>query len=445
LNAQASVYLDEAMRRAQARDLGQLRRAQVQVPALIDAPNWVNQLILAADNFVFARPLPEVPDGESIIAGYPWFGDWGRDTMIALPGLTLATGRYDTARRILRTFARFVDQGMLPNVFPGAGTTPEYNTVDAALWYIEAWRAYLEAIDDRASLREAFPVLQSIIDWHVKGTRYGIGMDEQDALLRAGEPGVQLTWMDAKIGDWVVTPRIGKPVEVNALWYNAVCSMAQLAELIKQPAASYRALAARIAQGFQRFIIPEGEGLFDVIDGPEGLDATLRPNQIFAVSLPHSALDTKAQASVLRACAGSLLTSYGLRSLAPTHRDFRPQYFGGVWERDGGYHQGPVWGFLLGHYALAEYRVGKDAKVAQSRLEPLRDHLLDAALGTVSEVFDGAAPHTPRGAPSQAWSVACALEAWWRLENSKQSVKRDEARDTEKMIKAEAGKKALAA
>jgi 4-alpha-glucanotransferase len=424
LNASASVYLDEALRRARARDLGQLRRAQVQVPELISAPSWIDQLILAADSFVFARPLPEVADGESIIAGYPWFGDWGRDTMIALSGLTLATGRYDTARRILQTFARFVDRGMLPNVFPGAGTTPEYNTVDAALWFIEAWRAYLEAIDDRASLRESFPVLQSIIDWHIKGTRFGIGMDESDGLLRAGEPGVQLTWMDAKLGDWVVTPRIGKPVEINALWYNAVSSMAHLADLVKLPSKSYRELAARIALGFQRFIADPETGLYDVLDGPDGNDATLRPNQIFAVSLPHSPLDAQAQAAVVRACAGSLLTSYGLRSLAPTHPEFRQQYFGGVWERDSGYHQGPVWAFLLGHYALAEHRVRGDASGAQALLQPLRDHLLDAALGTVSEVFDGAPPHTPRGAPSQAWSVACALEAWWRLEKAKRQVPR---------------------
>jgi 4-alpha-glucanotransferase len=445
LNPSASVYLDEALRRAQARDLGQLRRVQVQVPALIGAPSWIDQLILAADSFVFARPLPEVPDGESIIAGYPWFGDWGRDTMIALPGLTLATGRYDTARRILQTFARFVDRGMLPNVFPGAGTTPEYNTVDAALWYIEAWRAYLEAIDDRASLREVFPVLQSIIEWHIKGTRFGIGMDPADSLLRAGEPSVQLTWLDAKIGDWVVTPRIGKPVEVNALWYNAVCSMAHLAELIKVPSKPYRDLASRIARGFRRFVISEGEGLYDVVDGPEGLDATLRPNQIFAVSLSYSALDVKTQESVVRACAGSLLTSYGLRSLTPTHRDFHARYHGGVWERDGGYHQGPVWAFLLGHYALAEYRVRGDAKAAQSRLEPLRDHLLDAALGTVSEIFDGAAPHTPRGAPSQAWSVACALEAWWRLEKTKRAVNQADTQSIEKDVSSKASKKALAA
>ena len=186
LNANASVYLEEALRRAQARDLGQLRRAQVQVPELLDAPRWLDQLVLAADNFVFSRPLPEVPDGESVIAGYPWFGDWGRDTMIALPGLTLATGRFDTARRILQTFARFVDQGMLPNVFPGAGDKPEYNTVDAALWYIEAWRAYVDALEDVGSLKRVFPVLESIVEWHLKGTRYGIGVDAADGSAARG-------------------------------------------------------------------------------------------------------------------------------------------------------------------------------------------------------------------------------------------------------------------
>jgi predicted glycogen debranching enzyme len=431
LAPQASIYLDEALRRAQARDLGQLRRVQVQVPELIDAPNWVDQLLLAADSFIFARPLHEVPEGESVIAGYPWFGDWGRDTMIALPGLTLATGRYDTARRVLQTFARFVEQGMLPNVFPGAGDTPDYNAADAALWYIEAWRAYVEAIGDRQSLREGFPVLESIIDWHIKGTRYGIGMDPADALLRAGEAGVQVTWMDAKIGDWVVTPRRGKPVEINALWFNALSSMAQLAELLKLPSKSYRDLALRVRTGFQRFLKPEGDGLFDVLDTAEGNDGTVRPNQIFAVSLPFSALDRECQARVVRACGRELLTSYGLRSLSPSHRDFRPHYVGGVWERDGSYHQGPVWAFLLGHYALAEYRTTGDAAMAQARLDPLRDHLLDAALGTVSEIFDGAPPHTPRGAPSQAWSVACTLEAWWRLEKAKRQHKPDTAANAE--------------
>ena len=380
--------------------------------------------MLAAGRFQLARPQPGLPDGESVIAGYPWFGDWGRDTMIALPGLTLATGRFDSARRILRTFARFVDQGMLPNVFPGAGETPDYNTVDAGLWYFEAWRAYLEASGDWPVLTEVFPVLADMIDWHVRGTRYRIGMDATDGLLHAGEPGVQLTWMDAKVGDWVVTPRIGKPVEINALWYNALNIMADFAERLGQPSASYAELAARVRQGFQRFIRPNGAGLFDVLDGPNGDDPTPRPNQIFAVSLPHSSLDPEIQQTVVRVCGRELLTSYGLLSLAPDHPDYRPYYLGGVWERDGSYHQGPVWAWLLGHYALAEYRVHGDAAAAQARLWPIRDHLLDAGLGTVSEILDGAAPHIPRGAPAQAWSVACVLEAWWWLERLKRQGSR---------------------
>ncbi|MGH8532861.1 MAG: amylo-alpha-1,6-glucosidase, partial [Gammaproteobacteria bacterium] len=369
-------------------------------------------------NFVFARPLPEVPEGESIIAGYPWFGDWGRDTMIALPGLTLATGRFESARRILETFARFIDRGMLPNVFPGSGERAEYNSVDAALWYIEAWRAYAEASGDRQALSEALPVLEQIIAHYRDGTRYGIVMDPEDGLLRAGEAGVQITWMDAKVGEWVVTPRIGKPVEVNALWYNALNCLVEFTQRLNRDAEPYRRLAERARKGFGRFVRPEG-GLFDVLDGPNGDDATLRPNQIFAVSLPYSPLERSNQIGVLRACGRELLASYGLRSLSPAHPDYRPNYLGGVWERDGGYHQGPVWTWLLGHYALAEYRVHGDADAAQSRLEPIRDHLLDAGLGTVSEIFDGAPPHTPRGAPSQAWSVACVLEAWWRLERAK--------------------------
>jgi 4-alpha-glucanotransferase len=412
LNASASVYLDEALRRARARDLGQLRRAQVQVPELIDAPSWVDQLILAADSFVFAGRCRKLPDGESIIAGYPWFGDWGRDTMIALSGLMLATGRYDTARRILQTFARFVDRGMLPNVFPGAGTTPEYNTVDAALWFIEAWRAYLEAIDDRASLREAFPVLQSIIDWHIKGTRYGIGMDENDALLRAGEPGVQLTWMDAKLGDWVVTPRIGKPVEINALWYNAVSSMAHLADLLKLPSKNYRELASRIALGFQRFIVGPDAGFVRCArrSGRQRCDVAAQ-SDLRSQPAAQSRSTRKHRRRLCMPVRATCSTSYGLRSLAPTHPEFRATIF----RRRVGARQrlspGPGLGFPCS-VTTRSLSIACEAMLQGRRraLEPLRDHLLDAALGTVSEVFDGAPPHTPRGAPSQAWSVACALE-----------------------------------
>jgi predicted glycogen debranching enzyme len=418
LHDKASPYLEEAMRRMQAADRSLITKAALFNPAIGEAPDWVRQLVLAADSFIFKRPLEGTRDGESVIAGYPWFGDWGRDTMIALPGLTLACGRLDHARNILETFGRFVDGGMLPNVFPGNGERPEYNTVDAALWYIEAWRAYLAAVDDRDALARIFPVLEGIIDAYRRGTRYGIGMDAADGLIRAGEPGVQLTWMDAKVGDWVVTPRIGKPVEISALWYNALRIMSDFAALLGGDRAAYDALAETTRLGFRRFVRPDGLGLYDGLDTPNGDDATLRPNQIFAVSLTHSPLDEVDRACVVGIVGDRLLSSYGLRSLDPGHADYRPHYTGGVWERDGSYHQGPVWAWLLGHYALAEYRVHGDAKRALERLEPIRDHLFDAGLGTISEILDGGEPHTPRGCPAQAWSVACTLDAWIRLDRA---------------------------
>lgn len=414
-----SSYLTEAMRRHIMFDTGQLKRTQASVPEFIDAPEWVNQLVLASASFIFSRPLPDVPDGESVIAGYPWFGDWGRDTMIALPGLTITTRRYDTALQILNTFAGFINQGMLPNMFPGVGDQPAYNTVDAALWYIEAWRAFVAATDETVNLRQVFPILVEIIDWYIKGTRYQIHVDPADGLLYAGEPGVQITWMDAKVGDYVVTPRIGKPVEINALWYNALVTMAEFAIKLKKPASQYLEFAEKAKVGFKRFINADGTGLADVLDGPQGDDRTLRPNQIFAVSLYASPLNDKAKREVVQVCGRELLTTYGLRSLNISHPEFKPHYEGGVWERDTSYHQGPVWAFLLGHYALAEYKVSGDALAAQTNLEPIRDHLMDGGLGTVSEIFDGVVPHTPRGAPAQAWSVACILEAWVYLERQK--------------------------
>jgi predicted glycogen debranching enzyme len=379
------------------------------------APPWINRLVLAADTFVFARPLADEPNGQSVIAGYPWFGDWGRDTMISLPGLTLATGQSSTALRILQTFSRFVSQGMLPNVFPGAGQTPEYNTADASLWFFEAWRAYVAKTNDLAALRGAWPVLVEMVTWHQRGTRYGISVDSTDGLLRAGQPGVQLTWMDAKVGDWVVTPRIGKPVEINALWYNALCVMSQFAAMLGETD-TYAALAAATRAGFVRFVRDDGPGLHDVIDGPDGTDDRIRPNQIFAVSLPYSPLSTVDQAGVVEVCRLHLLTSYGLRSLAPGSGEYHPRYGGDVRERDGGYHQGAVWGWLLGHFALAVFRVTGDAVAAQALLEPMRDALADQGLGTIGEIFDGDAPHDPGGAPAQAWSVACTLQAWYALQ-----------------------------
>jgi predicted glycogen debranching enzyme len=422
LEGPASSDLGAALKRRRKRQRDVLDQAARHIPEMTAAPDWIAQLLLAADSFIFARALPGRPDGKSVIAGYPWFGDWGRDTMICLPGLALATGRPDWARDILLTFAGFVDRGMLPNVFPGAGEKPDYNTVDAGLWFFEGWRAYLEASDDLDSLAQVFPILSEMVEWHLRGTRYGIHVDPQDALLGAGEPGVQLTWMDAKVGDWVVTPRIGKPVEINALWYNALCIMAAFAGARGRPAEIYRNLAERVRASFLRFTDERTGGLYDVIDGPFGNDGSIRPNQLLAVSLPHSPLAPDLRARIVALCGQQLLTSYGLRSLSADHPDYAAHYWGDPRHRDGAYHQGTVWAWLLGHYALAEYRVYGDAGLALQRFAAMRDHLFDAGLGTISEIFEAEPPHLPCGTPSQAWSVACLLEAWWRLERAKRGA-----------------------
>jgi predicted glycogen debranching enzyme len=377
------------------------------------APGWIRQLVLAADQFIVQRALPEEPDGRSIIAGYHWFADWGRDTMIALPGLTLTTGRADIARKILLAFTRYVDGGMLPNNFPDAGGRPEYNTVDAALWFFEAVRQYFAATQDTATLRELFPVMAQMISAHLAGTRYQIHVDESDGLLYAGEPGVQLTWMDAKVGDWVVTPRIGKPVEINALWFNALETMASVAPLVKKSAGSYAKLAAQVKENFPKFWNARTGCCYDVIDSPGiGNDASLRPNQIFAVSLPSSPLTPEQQKLVVDFCAKRLLTSYGLRSLAQGEPGYQGHYGGGIRERDGAYHQGTVWGWLLGPFVLAHLRVYADRAAALSFLEPLGQQINTHGLGTLSEICDGDPPFTPRGCIAQAWTVGEVLRAW---------------------------------
>ncbi|MBI3637711.1 MAG: glycogen debranching enzyme family protein [Candidatus Rokubacteria bacterium] len=376
------------------------------------APAWIRRLVLAADQFIVRRPLPRDPDGRSIIAGYHWFADWGRDTMISLPGLALATGRSDVAGVILRTFARFVAQGLLPNRFLDAGEGADDNSVDAALWYVEAVRAYHAATGDEELLRELFASLAEIIAWYEKGTRYGIHVDPADGLLYAGEPGVQLTWMDVKIGDWVVTPRIGKPVEVNALWYNALRTMSALARHLGEPASTYETLAARTQSGFQRFWNVTAGCCFDVLDGPEGADPTLRPNQILAVSLPASPLLPAQQRSVVDICARHLLTSRGLRSLAPTEPGYQGHYGGDPRQRDTAYHQGTVWGWLLGPFVLAHLRVYRDPVAARSFLEPMADHLMAHGLGSLGEIFEGTPPFRPDGCIAQAWTVGEVLRAW---------------------------------
>ena len=387
-------------------------QARVEAAHCADAPPRIQHLVRAADQFIVSRPTEDAPNGQSIIAGYPWFGDWGRDTMIALPGLTLATGRQDTAARILRTFGRYVDRGMLPNRFPDHDDTPEYNTADATLWYVEALRATVEATDDTDLLADLFPVLQDIVRWHQEGTRYGIGVDPEDGLLRAGEPGVQLTWMDAKVGDWVVTPRMGKPVEINALWLNALRCIEAFAKQLGEDPTPYAEQADRVAASFNRFWNDEAGYCYDVLDGPDGHDARLRPNQLFAVSLPYSPLSSDQQRAVVDACAAHLYTPHGLRSLSPNADAYVGCYRGGVHHRDGAYHQGTVWSWLIGPFVRAHLRVYNDPAAAQRLLAPLLRHLDAHGVGSISEIFDGDAPFPPRGTPAQAWGVAELLAAW---------------------------------
>ncbi len=387
------------------------RRIAAQTSPLKD--EFAQALTAASEQYIVARG-----DKKTIIAGYHWFSDWGRDTMISLPGLTLPTGKHDVARSILSTFARHVDQGMLPNRFPDAGETPEYNTVDATLWFFEAARAYLAYTGDEEFVRtELYSVFTDIISWHTRGTRYGIKVDSS-GLLASGEPGVQLTWMDAKVGDWVVTPRQGKPVEIQALWYNALCIMEELAPKFGDDAGQkrYHNMAAMANWAFNRLFWNEKDNcLYDVVnDGPP--DASIRPNQIFAVSLPYTMLSPDRARRVVEKVREHLLTPYGLRSLAPSDPQYRGRYMGGPVERDGAYHQGTVWPWLIGPFITAYVKVNGASDAARRQaaewLLPLQDHLSDAGLGHISEIFDGDLPQRSAGCVAQAWSVGEVLRAY---------------------------------
>jgi predicted glycogen debranching enzyme len=375
--------------------------------------DFARLLTSAADQFIVARG-----EQKSVIAGYPWFGDWGRDTMISLPGLTLVTGRYDDARSILRGFAANVDRGMLPNRFPDAGEAPEYNTVDATLWLFHAVFEFLRYTRDYEFVRtELYQPLMEILAWHERGTRYGIGLDS-DGLLHAGVPGVQLTWMDAKVGDWVVTPRMGKPVEIQALWYNALRVMERLAAGFADhdQAAHYGALAERAHSRFQTAFWNEDAGcLYDVLSD-NGPDRSIRPNQIFAVSLPHPILEQHLALRVLDVVEWELLTPYGLRTLSPRDPNYHGRFGGDPHTRDAAYHQGTVWPWLLGPFLTAYVKVHSDSQEARHRadrfLDALRAHLWQAGLGQISEVFDGDPPHQPGGCIAQAWSVAEILRTY---------------------------------
>ncbi len=374
--------------------------------------SFAGQLVLAADQFIVARGA-----GKTVIAGYPWFSDWGRDTMIALPGLTLATNRPEIAREILLEFSKHFSEGMIPNRFPDAGDTAEYNTVDATLWFFEAVRAYVEKTGDHDFVRDnLYVAMAESIAWHVRGTRYGIGVDT-DGLVRAGVDGVQLTWMDAKIGDWVVTPRTGKPVEIQALWYNALRIMAELADRFGdgEDKARYESLAAMAKQSFNAVFWNDAEDcLFDVVSNGKR-DGSVRPNQIFAVSLPHSMLSVGRAQKVVDKVGRELLTPVGLRSLSPRDPAYCPVYVGSPFDRDSAYHQGTVWGWLIGPFIDAIRRVNPNGNQTEKRIKEIllgfEEHLSEAGIGQISEIFDADAPHAPRGCFAQAWSVAEVLRA----------------------------------
>ena len=378
-------------------------------------------LVLAADQFLIRPRGRRVDSGStdvdpdeprSVIAGYPWFGDWGRDTMISLPGLALVTGRAEEAARILRTYATWVRDGLLPNLFREGESEGRYDTADATLWFFHAIDSYERATGDAELVGDLFAGLASIIQQHIDGTRFGIGVDASDGLLRASAPDHALTWMDAKYQGHVVTPRRGKPVEIQALWYNALRLMSRWSRAAHAPHDPWKELAARVHASFNaRFWNPRRECLYDVVDGEHGNDDACRPNQIFAVALPYAVLDESRWALVVGCVERELLTPCGLRTLSRDHRDYKSRYAGNLAARDAAYHQGTVWPWLLGPFVDAWLRVHRDAAAARALLEPLIGHLGDACIGSVSEVFDAEPPHTPGGCIAQAWSVAELLRA----------------------------------
>ncbi|HSJ99940.1 MAG TPA: amylo-alpha-1,6-glucosidase [Kofleriaceae bacterium] len=386
------------------------------------------ELVLAADEFI-VRPVGRHEDhvrarvaGDeawTVIAGYHWFTDWGRDTMISLEGLALCTGRFAEAGSILRMFAHHVRNGLVPNLFPEGANEGLYHTADATLWFFHAVERYVRTSGDEHTLTQLLPVLRSIIDHHLRGTRFGIGVDPDDGLLRQGAPGYQLTWMDAKAGDWVVTPRRGKAVEINALWYNALRLMEAWLGRLGEPGADVmKAAADRARASFQRrFWNPDTGGLFDVVDGEDGDDPACRPNQVFAISLPHPVLAPEHWASVLAVIEQELLTPVGLRSLARSHPDYKHNYHGDLLSRDAAYHQGTVWSWLIGPYVDARMRVRPDDIAGARRaLDGLLAHLGESCIGTVSEVFDAEHPFNPGGCVAQAWGVAELLRCLLRVE-----------------------------
>jgi predicted glycogen debranching enzyme len=423
----------------QALDAERGRRKRLLAQAQPEAREGVGaELVLAADQFIItpagrteetARAHASGDEVRTVIAGYHWFTDWGRDTMISLEGLTLVTGREMEAGYILRTFAHYVRDGLIPNMFPEGEKEGLYHTADATLWFFHAVQRYVQCSDDRLTLSLLYPTLKSIIDWHVRGTEFGIRIDPRDGLMTQGAPGYQLTWMDAKVDDWVVTPRRGKPVEINALWYNALRLMEQWAgDQGDAAAAEYRLRADQAYRSFNdRFWYAAGGYLYDVVDADAGGDdAKCRPNQILAIALPHPVLLRERWQPVMRVVADRLLTPVGLRSLAPGDADFKPRYFGDLRARDAAYHQGTVWGWLVGPFVDAWLKVyPEDERGARHAVEGFVAHLDDACIGSISEVFDADPPFAPRGCVAQAWSIAEVLRVWVKLAKRAQGPKQE--------------------
>ena len=389
-------------------------------------------LTLAADQFVVTpgsrleeQALARASGNEArtIIAGYHWFTDWGRDTMISLEGLTLCTGRHQEARSILRTFANYVKDGLIPNLFPEGERMGLYHTADATLWYFHAINRYYRVTNDRDTLLTLLPVLRSVLEHHIQGTHFGIGVDAKDGLLRAAAEGYQLTWMDALVDGWVVTPRRGKPVEIQALWYNALRCMEEWEVLAAQSPSRWSDLADQVQQSFNARFWIEAEGyLYDVIDGERGEDTAFRPNQVLSIALPHPVLSEDRWQRVVDLAKDRLVTPVGLRSLSRDHPDYKPMYFGDLRARDAAYHQGTVWAWLIGPFIDAWLKVYKDRAQARGMLDGFRSHLLDDGIGTVSEIFDAEPPYHPRGCIAQAWSVAEVLRAYRNTRAGKERV-----------------------
>ena len=379
--------------------------------------SFANQLVLASDQFLTYRESTKMM---TVLAGLPWFTDWGRDTMIAFTGLTLCTKRFKEAEEILLTFARYIRHGIVPNMFPDDNMPPLYNTVDASLWYFYAVYQYLHynpAAEAEAFVKEQiFPHLKEIISAYEKGTDFSIYM-EDDGLIHAGSGLDQITWMDVRVGDWVATPRHGKPVEINALWYNALRIMESLCEKFDEDASAYRTRANQVKESFNaKFWDSSNQCLFDVVDGDEP-DDHIRPNQVYAVSLPFSLLPEEQEKAVVALVEKELFVGCGLRSLAPDHPDYHGIYCGALAKRDAAYHQGTAWGFLLGGFFSAYMKVNHHSSSAAANavrmLEPVRKHLTDSGcIGSISEIFDGDAPHNPRGCYAQAWSVGEVLRCY---------------------------------